>query len=60
MEEFGGDVTDLEIETQPSRSEQIAPRLFDYAQNYPREGPNSDQIHPPPPNIENKNPSVSS
>jgi predicted DNA binding CopG/RHH family protein len=116
VEEFARDLTDLEIEIRPPRTEQIALRLhkedleahrslaaargvghttlartvlegwlarsrskrkrgaagksigrrdrlrsdIDYAQNYAREGPISAQIHPSPPNIENKNPSVSS
>jgi hypothetical protein len=32
---------------------------IDYAQNYARGDPNPAQIHPAPPNIENKGPSVS-
>ena len=33
---------------------------IDYAQNYAREGLNSSQKHPPPANVDNKDPSVSS
>jgi len=59
VEEFAGDLTDLEIEIRPPRAEQIALRLSNYAQNYAREDPISAQIHLAPPNIENKNPSSS-